>query len=431
MYRIEEIKKLAAEIGWRQHYDTTSYQIDSELTESASNQYYQDFHPLATLDNLKAISPDFDKIIFPTWSSTETYSTGSKILYQDQNYIALAGSLNVIPGSSPTIWKTLDLFSDWIKQETEALILQAVERLHSEKVAGKTALSVIENKYLFDGTGRIKNKLANSDSLVGFEIIPIRAKGVTLRIDRIGLQFSGPVENIDLYLMHSSQTQPVRTVTFTRTKDSSSEWFTPIEVMYLPYVSEESDSGGSWFLAYDQRALGAGVEAVIKDRDWSKGPCGDCSHRERADWKAWSKYLEIHPFRTKLDTPSVEMWDVTSNIYSYNTNYGMNLQVSVICDTSEIFLDQASSFRNVLGLQVVSGMIRKMAYNPDYRITRKGQNFSHMELLYELDGDSTSNKKGGILHRLNKAVEAAKIDLGKMSRICYSCGKKGVRRSAI
>ena len=120
------------------------------------------------------------------------------------------------------------------------------------------------------------------------------------------------------------------------------------------------------------------------------------------------------------------MWDVESNVYTYQTNYGINLKVTLECDLTDTIIEQRKLFQNVIGLQVAADMIREFAYNPSFRLNRTQQNFSRNELLYELDGDSQGYKKSGILYRLDKAMEALQVDTTGINRICMPCKDDGI-----
>ena len=385
MYRAEAIKeKFINLLGWRHHHNPVEYTIKDELTKSESGQYYQDFHPLITLDNIRSIAPEFD-------SNKDS------------------------------------MFSDWLKIKTEASILKAIETFYSTKLTDKTIRNILESKALFDGAGRLTDVVRNTNSLVGFEIIPVRADGATLKIEKIGLQFNMN-GNFNLYLFHSSSPEPIKTTEVEYTKNGGIQWMDAD--MHLPYMSESTDAGGSWFLCYNQKELPEGMMAIEKNRDCSKEPCRCCSSSEYASWQAWSQYLEVHPFKTP--SPSeMKMWDIEDNLYTYTTNYGLNLKVTMECDLTDIIIEQRRSFQNVIGLQVAADMIREFAYNPNFRINRMQQNFSRNELLYELDGDSQGYKKSGILHRLDKAMEALVIDTTGINRVCMPCKSNGIRYRTI
>lgn len=438
MYRASDLRILAKQLGWRQNLNDQDFTIDISLTETNSGEYYQDIHPLLTLENLKAVAPDFDKITYPTWLVGTAYKLDNVVLLNGKKYIALQDNTGQDPEAddqnNPVYWDLFDPFSNWLAKKTEASVLKLISTLHSEKIANKTANNIIKNRLLFDIAGRLSDTLDNTSSLVGFEIVPLRSKGITIRIDKIGLQFSGDIEDLAVYLLHSSQNSSVRTLTLNRSKDKSLEWFVPSEELLLPYDSNSNDGGGSWFLVYDQRALSENTKAIIKDLDWSKGPCRTCSNSRLKSWNEWNQYFEIHPFKT-ADVVEPEgapvMWDLATNVYTYKSNYGLNLQITVLCDTTDLILEQKSVLNTAIGLQVANDLIRTMAYNPEYNIERTQQNFDRMSLLYELDGDSQSNKKSGLAYDLDQAKKALSIDLNKLSRACYSCKNKGVRIKSI
>lgn len=429
MYRADAIKENFLHLlGWRQNYDTAEFAISDSLTESETGQYFQDMHPLITLDSIRSITPRFNTDA-PEYEDKE-YKQGEIVSYNGKLYKLIqptnkAGETeSYIDPSNVDYWAVYDPFSDWLQTKTEASILKAVESYYSVQLADRTVKNLLESKVLFDGAGRLVDVVRNTNSLVGFEIIPIRAEGVTLKVEKIGVQFNKNGK-FNLYLMHNSSPQPIKVIPVDYTKNGGMQWI-DMQDLYLPYISDDTDAGGSWFLCYSQKELPGDMQAVEKNRDWSKEPCPTCSRIDYLNWQAWSKYLEIHPFKTPAPD-TVEMWDVQNNVYTYTTNYGLNLKVTMECDLTDILIAQRKAFQNVIGLQVAADMIREFAYNPNFRINRMQQNLSRNELLYELDGDSTSNKKGGILYRLDKAMEALRIDTTGINRICIPCRNDGIR----
>lgn len=429
MYRADAIRENFLHLlGWRQNYNTADFAISESLTKSETGQYFQDMHPLITLDSIRSITPRFNTDA-PEYEDKE-YKQGEIVSYYGKLYKLIqptnkAGETeSYIDPSNVDYWAVYDPFSDWLQIKTEAGILKAVESYYSVQLADRTVKNLLESKVLFDGAGRLVDVVRNTNSLVGFEVIPIRAEGVTLKVEKIGVQFNKNGK-FNLYLMHNSSPQPIKVIPVDYTKNGGMQWI-DMQDLYLPYISDDTDAGGSWFLCYSQKELPGDMQAVEKNRDWSKEPCPTCSRIDYLNWQAWSKYLEIHPFKTPAPD-TVEMWDVQNNVYTYTTNYGLNLKVTMECDLTDILIAQRKAFQNVIGLQVAADMIREFAYNPNFRINRMQQNFSRNELLYELDGDSTSNKKGGILYRLDKAMEALRIDTTGINRICIPCRNNGIR----
>ena len=53
-----------------------SKHIANSLTNSTSGQYYQDVHPMLTLDNLRSVAPSVVTENYPIWSSSKLYVLG-------------------------------------------------------------------------------------------------------------------------------------------------------------------------------------------------------------------------------------------------------------------------------------------------------------------------------------------------------------------
>lgn len=431
MVRASDIQeKLLHLIGWEQNYDTSDLKISDALTVSESGLYFQQIHPLLTLQNMLCIAPDFKNITFPEYNSEKEYSKGNVVDYQGTQYKALQKAQGKQPDIESEYWVETNLFSEWLESKTKASIQKAIARYCNEKTVEGTNKPLCESRTLFDGTGRLVDTVKNKKNLVGFEIVPVRAKGVTTKINKICLQFTKAGE-YTLYLMHSSMDAPVKIIKLNRIRDNSAEWFT-VDDLYLPYQSEDNDAGGSWYLCYFQSELPEGSQAIRKNKDWSKEPCGSCSRRELLAWMAWSKYLEIHPFFVNEELintkdKSLHLWDVENNQYTYDNNYGLNLEVTVSCDITDFIIEQRMMFQDVIAKQVAVDMLREFAYNSNVRTNRHSINASRLDILYEVDGDSSSMKKSGLSYQLDMAFKAIKLSTSGIDRVCLPCRNNGIK----
>lgn len=432
-------EKLLHLIGWEQNYDTSDLKISDALTVSESGLYFQQIHPLLTLQNMSCIAPDFKNMTFEEYNAEKPYSKGNVIKYGSLLYKALQNSTGKQPDIESEYWVETNPFSEWLESKTKASIQKAIARYCNEKIAQGTYKTLCENKTLFDGTGRLVDVVKNKKNLVGFEIVPIRAKGVTTKINKIGLQFTEPGE-YTLYLMHSSMDEPIKTIKLTKVRDNSAEWFT-VDDLYLPYQSEDNDAGGSWYLCYFQSELPEGSQAIRKDKDWSKEPCNSCSRREYLAWMAWSKYIEVHPFfvneelingmqddfNDDFSKQPIHLWDVENNQYTYDNNYGLNLEITISCDITDFIIEQRMLFQDIIAKQVAVDMLREFAYNANVRTNRHSINASRLDILYEVDGDSSSMKKSGLSYQLDMAFKAIKLSTEGIDRVCLPCKNNGIK----
>lgn len=431
MIRIKDLnEQLLHLVGWQQSYDTSEVKLSDNLTQSESGMYFQQVHPLLTLPNLMSIAPDFKNTNFPEHDANSPYKEGVVVTLEDKYYKSIKDVPANTEITNDEYWIETNLFSEWLEDKTKASIIKLINKFINMKLADKASKSLIENKTLFDGTGRLTNLATNRDRFVGFEVDTVRSKGVTVKINKIGLQFTRPGK-YKVYILHSSCDMPVYSFEFEKLKSNSIEWFKPKEDILLPYESQEIDAGGSWYIGYLQSDLPENSQAINRDRDWSTQPCKGCSRQEFLAWQAWSKYIEIHPFyvdENQLLGEDEQMYfDPEIMNFTYDANYGINLDVSVYCDLTDFIIKQKQLFQDVIAKQVAVDFLREFAYNPNVRTNRRSINASRTDILYELDGDSSSMKHSGLNYELDLALKALNFSTQGLDRVCLPCVNHGLK----
>lgn len=441
MYRIKEIQDALLHVcGWEQSYNPKEA-IDSDLTRSESGLMFQGAHPLLTLYTMRAIMPDDWGYQYPEWNSRETYSAGTIVQYDlngngDELYWESIrdNNTNEIPGESVLFWKPYNILSDFLERVTRNGIATAIQTFTQIKQLDKETRNLLERRTFFDGAGRIRATLQNTHKLVGFEIVPVRALGVTAKIEKIGLQMTGGTGIVKMYLFHSSQIDPIKTFDLDfQVKNGGFQWFT-LEDCFLPYISKDNNSGGSWFLCYNQDELPQGMEAITVSKDWSREPCGTCNIGSVEVWRELTKYLQVTPFmynapETFAEYP--ELWDIAYTMYTNTQNYGLNCEITVGCDLTDFIISQRQIFQDVIQKQVAVIALRALAMNPNVRVNRYQSNATRTDILYELDGNTSGVRPGGLGYQLKKAYEALKLDTQGLDRVCLSCNNRGVRYKAV
>ena len=431
MIRIKDLnEQLLHLVGWQQSYDTSEVKLSDNLTQSESGMYFQQVHPLLTLPNLMSIAPDFKNTNFTEHDANSSYKEGVVVTLEDKYYKSIKDVPVNTEITNDEFWIETNLFSEWLEDKTKASIIKLINKFINMKLADKASKSLIENKTLFDGTGRLTNLATNRNRFVGFEVDTVRSKGVTVKINKIGLQFTRPGK-YKVYILHSSCDTPVYSFEFEKLKSNSIEWFKPKEDILLPYESQEIDAGGSWYIGYLQSDLPENSQAINRDRDWSTQPCKGCSRQEFLAWQAWSKYIEIHPFyvdENQLLGEDEQMYfDPEIMNFTYDANYGINLDVSVYCDLTDFIIKQKQLFQDVIAKQVAVDFLREFAYNPNVRTNRRSINASRTDILYELDGDSSSMKHSGLNYELDLALKALNFSTQGLDRVCLPCVNHGLK----
>lgn len=440
MIRIPEIvTALMPLVGWRQAYNP-SEAIDRTLLQSESGLYYQDAHPLMTLTNIMAAMPHNFFFQYPEWNMITEFNKGTKVRHGGIVWVALQDNIGKEPPASDfnddfsndfggDYWLAYNFVSDYLTQQMQAGITQTIQTFLQIKGLLRETKDLLERRTFFDGAGRLTNLQQNQGKLVGFEINPVRAMGVTAKIERIGLQMTGATGVVRVYLFHSSQVDPIKVADLEFTKENGGfQWF-DMKDWYMPYISKDTNSGGSWYLVYNQNDLPQGMMAVTATKDWSREPCMTCNPGSVAAWRELTKYLLISPFKVNaLETfkEYPEMWDVEDNIYTNTANYGLNVEVSVGCDLTDFIISQRMMFATVLQRQVTANLLRTMAMNPDVRVNRNQSNVSVQSILYELDGNP-QGRETGLGYELKKGYEALDLNTRDIDRICLTCRPIGVR----
>ena len=436
MIRINEICEALKNVcGWEQSYDPAKA-IDDNLTRTESGLYFQGAHPLLTLDSMAAIMPDDWGIQYPVWDALTQWKQNKVVQYgNDTNgnklfWKAKADNVGEEPTEDSLFWSKYNILSDFLERMTRNGIATAIQTFTQIKQLDKETRNLLERRTFFDGAGRIRATLQNNHKLVGFEIVPVRAMGVTAKIEKIGLQMTGGTGVVRMYLFHSSQIDPIKTfdLNFTVT-NGGFQWF-PLNDCYLPYISDKNNAGGAWFLCYNQDELPAGMEAINVSKDWSREPCGTCNMGSVEVWRELTKYLQVTPFmynapETFAEYP--ELWDIAYTMYTRTQNYGLNCEITIGCDLTDFIISQRQIFQTVIQRQVAAIALRTLAMNPNVRVNRNQSNATRMDILYELDGNTSGVRPGGLGYDLKKSYEALQIDTQGLDRICLACNNRGVR----
>lgn len=435
MYRLKEIQdSLMHVVGWEQNIDP-SKEIKTELIETESGLYFQGAHPLMTINNIQSIMPEDWNLQYKLWDINKAYLVGDKVKNLNVIYIAKVNNVGSEPTLTNTDWDKYNMLSDYLERETRKGISTVVQNFITFKQLKEETKLLLQRTVLFDVSGKLSNVALNKARLVGFEIEATRSLGVTTKLERIGLQMKGGTGGIvRIYLFNSSKVNPIKSIDINISNPNGSFMWYPLEDFYLPYISETTNAGGRWFLCYNQDDLPEGMEAINVSKDWSNEPCGGCNAGDINTWRSITKYMRISPFAVNPGSTFEqfpEMWDLNTMVYTNTQNYGMNVELSVGCDLTDFIIKERLIFATVIQRQIAAIMLRTMAMNPDVLVNRNQSNVSKMDMLYELDGNTNAERRGGLGNDLEKAYKALSLDTRGIDKNCLSCNNGGVRYKTV
>lgn len=419
MYRLREIiNAFSSLVGWK---DTDT------LSNSDSELYFQEAHPLLTLRAMRGIMPKDLILRYPSFESGVEYAKGDKVTSNNKCYISLVNhNLSAIDSAD---WKEYDLLEDYLASLTESGIKKVLARFIGEKVKGLETRNLVDRRTLFDGAGRKEGRNLNSGRLVGFEFNPIRSNGITTTLNKVGLQFIGNVGVVKLYLFHSSQIDPIATKEVEYTSEKGGFMWFDLEDWVMPYVNERINAGGSWYVVYNEASLPPYMQSINFGRDWSREPCGTCNKGDAQLYRLMLKYLTISPFYVATENWDGTLWDIEDNVYTYGNNYGMNFMVTMACDVTDAILAEKFNFATAIQLQVATDALRALALNPEVAVNRVQYNADRNDILFELSGNGQGIK--GLSADLERAYKVLDIDTKGLDPICMGCHNKGVHYGSI
>lgn len=373
MFDAEVLKtQFANLLGWKQHYDTNEIDLPTALTNSDTNEFYQQKHPALRLDIIQTTLP-------PNYS-LETYLR------------------DVVTES------THEIFNDIIQYR-------------GVKEYGRNLLS---QSTLLDKYGWSSDTITNQNRFVGFQIKVKNAEGLKAVIEQLGLQFT-QAGTFKMYLFHSSKTDPI--VTPFDVTSIATGWSWIKQELDLAAFKSADYAGGVFVLGYYQEDI-SGNAINMTDFNWNKGYCGSCTsgRGHYGVWQSIKKHFSIFPVYVPNGSYTKEkMFDLRDSILSSNESWGMNLRLSVRCDLTEFFVRNKTSFKNLLALKVTHKVLNMMKFSQ--QINAVEENIKMM-IIRDLEGD-VDTKLLNIPTLYHKEMKSVSFDTSGINDQCLACNDKG------
>ena len=373
-------------IGWKDYFDTDIPRLDAARLISDSGQFY----------NL------------------------------NDNEINLDTIYNTMPQG-----KNL---STYLEERTKGSITNLMTAVFNKKFNAESTKSLFKQQYIFPQPGNKNNLITPSGRFVGFQLILKNEIGIQTLINRIGLQFNAVQTALKIYLFHSSQQEPISSLEFTTAAANNMQFFDAAlggEVVAdewkLDYYVPGVDAGGEWFLGYFENDITG--QAVKKDFDFRTGPCRSCSPSAMKLYNTLTDKVGIFPIT--VDSGSLngnDLFNIDNIVYSSNSNFGLNLGFTCVCDNTQVICDQKHIIVDALKLQV-----KKDIYTDILNSTRLNylEGVAQSIILSTVKGDEATQIEG-IDVILDRKIDSLNFDMSRLSMDCLPCAKnKGYRPRAI
>lgn len=339
----------------------------NDLLQSDSGYYYNDAHPLITLEHI-------------------TLATKQ---YHDQN------------------------ISEYLNRVQDSAIRDAIKWTILDKKVREITKNRFDNNLLFTGAGSLNDIILKRGRFVGFKIKMINDNNMTIILNRIGTQFTSPQTGLDIYLYHSSQQDPIGTITLNTTAVNSFAWTEiPSTFPRLRYHSRQYDAGGFFLLGYYENDLVG--QAINKKYTFGKRPCGSCNRTQLNYWNNYSQYMSVIPVEVSNSQiiPAKTLFDIDDLGYSTSQNWGINLDMSSGCDLTDYFIQEKHMFVNAIYYHVAKSILTDIAYSSRNNTIEKQV---RQDAMYELE------RKNGIIRKLKEAQKELSFDTSDLGNLCMPC----------
>lgn len=351
--------------AWRQNDDPNGIQLSSVATPS-SGLYYNDEHPLLTINNIAAAAPDFINFDSPTASAT---------------------------------------FTAWLNNKTQAAIVKALNAWVNRKFEMRSGRTLLDSQQIIKATGSQDQDFLEAGNFAGFSINPRRSDNLLLTIHEIGLQFTQAQPALTLYFFRSDKPETPQTLEVNYNTPGDVQWFS---------TTFTADAKGEYFIGYLKDDIaGASLNGT---RDY--GAYNTVAHRI-----PHGNYFTINAATAPCDGSA--LWPLTSTKYTDITNYGVNLRVSVACDYTNFFVQQKAIFAELVLKAVAKDLLAYLPHNPSSRVNRNTRTIDKDLLIFDLNGDP-QGRASGLGAEYEQALNSITFNYSQIDKICMPCKQQSV-----
>lgn len=352
-------------IGFNQRTGTTVPALNNNLLVSSSGKKVQLLHPILSLENL-----------YGCWDKQGDFST-------------------------------------WLYNLRDNSIMNLTSALYNFKNINRVSKQLLSEVSMFEGSGNFNNKIVNQGRFCGLRVYTTE-KDISLIINRIGLQFTDVNAEFPIYIYHSSQADPLATLTINQDKSNSFKWYN-IDRQVLPFIE-----GGYYIIGYYEGDISG--QAISRDVNLSVAPC-NCDPVNYASWAKWSKFTRIQPIFIKNENINSDQtkWNDTYEVEYFNSNWGLNITLSAFCDPSDIFVRNNFLFVEALARQIVRDFATILKYSSSDNTVKERLATDSMFALYG-DGNGTGAEKD-----YKEAIQALSFEISDINPVCLPCDNNAFR----
>lgn len=406
-------------VGIRQTDNPDFPELSSNLLYDGSNLLVH--HPLLNIENIDMSARNYAFYQYNAWNIATAYTTGQRIRYTDDKvYEALQDNTGQQPDTSPNDWVEINLLSLYLEDTYDNAVNETVNMVFQHKKLNRQTKTLLQNQKLTTGSGSLTDYITNEGDLVGMEIKLLHRENIKAVINKIGFQVSQANPTMTFYLYHSSQLEPIQTITVDHQKAVSFGWN---EVdLELNFNSLDHDVGGVFYLMYDQNEIAG--SAIKKKQNWHLAPCRYCNRSDVDYFNVYSKYLYLRTVRVKAAnrnaTNDQYLWDLKLTEYVPDNNFGLNLEWTMKCDITQFIIDQKDVFSFAVRDMWIKKLLEELSNSTRQNVIKENV---ALQARAELQAKSVGGM--GFADKVDKQLKEVDFEISNLDATCMPCNTKG------
>lgn len=416
------ISEMFGYIGWQKGYRPNDPNIKGNVLTSTSGLTFNSESNTLELEVLQSIAPQFKLFGQPIYNVATSYSIGDGVILNNDAYTSLT-NLNVgtDPATDDVNWS--HDFSEWLDQKTNSSLRKLGNNLVARKQLNKQTKSIIDQVYLFDSAGSKKDLIAKSGRIVGFAFDLIPREGLVMLLQKVGVQLSATEAGLTLYLFHTSQIDaPIATITVQGNTAFRFQWYD--SGARMPFLADYNVGGSYKLVYYEDDLTGSAVNYKL-DSDGLNLPCSTCSGGNRSQYfynrySPWMSFQAFYVDAVNIPGTPLEMWDTTDEQQVDNTNFGLNVQIGIRCDVTDLITQNKDVFNNAIILQMQMDMAKEAINNTNENSNERKVT---QDAFLALEGGERDLKS--LSKQLDEEMDKMDFNLSRLGTPCFPCEKKG------
>ena len=248
---------------------------------------------------------------------------------------------------------------EYINRLTNAAILDTLDQYYRQRLRSTYAKTLLSPEPVVNGAGYYRDTVIGQNRFVGFQITLKDHRSLSVHLSKVSLQLTAPqAVPLKLYLYEAGMIQPRATLDLAYTSANSVHWYDVKGLNEQQDIYLQRDLMGLYYLGYYEEDLDG--SAIKKDYDGLF--CGHC----RSYSKQLNEYVSVVP----ISVPAA-FFDVSrdlfdpSQVVSEGNNAGLNVQLSVYCDLTNVLNRERMLFAKAIQLKGAIKALNDMFTTPE------------------------------------------------------------------